>query len=133
MVSAPLTLGSSTTFRPLISWIRRKKSFRSTSFRFTEIGSPVYLGVLIGVTMWLSPLPSAARFTAGWMGAVVGACAAWGCMAALGVGNRLPSGLSTNFAAAPDARSAGAVSSAAALSAALFCWYVGSTKAKLVA
>src|SRR5580692_2070616 len=46
MVSAPLTLGSSTTFRPLISWIRRKKSFKSTSFKFTEIGSPVYLGEL---------------------------------------------------------------------------------------
>ena len=36
-------LGSSTTFKPLISWIRRKKSFRSTSLRLTEIGSPVYL------------------------------------------------------------------------------------------
>ena len=37
----PFTPGS-TTFRPLISWISRKKSRRSTSFRFTEIGSPEY-------------------------------------------------------------------------------------------
>ena len=40
----PFTLGSSTTLSPLISWIRRKKSFRSTSLRLTEIGSPVYFG-----------------------------------------------------------------------------------------
>src|SRR5277367_1927212 len=45
MVRVPCTFGSSTTFKPLISWIRRKKSRRSTSFRFTEIGSPVYFGV----------------------------------------------------------------------------------------
>src|SRR5271169_1460313 len=48
MVRVPLTAGSSMTFRPLISWIKRKKSRRSTSFRFTEIGSPVYLPTATG-------------------------------------------------------------------------------------
>ena len=45
----PFTLGSTTTFRPLISCIRRKKSRRSTFFRFTEIGSPVYVAGRAGV------------------------------------------------------------------------------------
>src|SRR6266404_2148718 len=46
MVRLPRTAGSSTTFSPLISWINRKKTFRSTSFKFTEIGSPVYLALV---------------------------------------------------------------------------------------
>ena len=62
IVSVPFTLGSSTTFKPLISWISRKKSRRSTSFRFTEIGSPVYLlGAAMGVC---APPAVAAAFPA---------------------------------------------------------------------
>src|SRR5258708_25242476 len=41
VVSVPWTAGSNTTFRPLISWIKRKKSLRSRSFTFMLIGSPV--------------------------------------------------------------------------------------------
>src|SRR5207237_3212696 len=37
MVRLPLTAGSNTTFNPLISWISRKKSRRSTSLRLTEM------------------------------------------------------------------------------------------------
>src|SRR5713226_5371573 len=52
MVTEPLTVGSKTTFSPLISWISRKKSFRSTSFKLTEIGSPVYLGAAGACAGW---------------------------------------------------------------------------------
>src|SRR5260370_369524 len=44
MVRVPWMLGSNTILRPLISWIKRKKSFKSTSFKLTDIGSPVNLG-----------------------------------------------------------------------------------------
>src|SRR6266536_6313209 len=135
MVSVPFTSGSKTTFKPLISWIRRKKSFKSTSFRFTEIGSPVYFGAL---TVGGCAFCSAAMFTAGWIaGADV-----WGgvwlvagaedcveaCIARFAAGNRLPSGLSTNFEAASSAR-AGALTGATSFLGA----YEGSTNTKLLA
>src|SRR5260370_21627151 len=37
-------LGAKTILRPRISWIKRKKSFKSTCFKLTDSGSPVNLG-----------------------------------------------------------------------------------------
>ena len=96
-VKEPCTFGSSTTFRPLISWIRRKKSFRSTSFKFTEIGSPVYFGPRVAGVCVIWAFCSAARFTAG--------CEAAPCCSdALGfIATSSEAGLSANFAAASSA------------------------------
>src|SRR5208282_3435706 len=47
--------------------MRRKKSFRSTSLRLTEIGSPVYLAPFKAGFCSNCAFCSAARFTAGWM------------------------------------------------------------------
>src|SRR5271170_7649281 len=71
MVKLPFTWGSTTTFKPLISWIRRKKSRRSTSFKFTEIGSPEYLPV--GAGAGLCPLISARGDSGAGAGAGAGA------------------------------------------------------------
>src|SRR5437879_12176965 len=59
MVNEPFTAGSSTTFNPLMSWISRKKSRRSMSFKFTEIGSPLYL-LLPQLPDWVAGLAGAA-------------------------------------------------------------------------
>src|SRR5450631_963408 len=112
--------------------MRRKKSFRSTSFKFTEMGSPVYLGPL---TAWVGcDFCSAAKFTAGSMavtagvavgaGAEAGADASCGGMAAFAAGNRFPSGLSTNREAASTTRTGGATGAAS------FFAYEGSTTTK---
>src|SRR6266481_9744883 len=70
----PLTLGSSTTFKPLISEIKRKKSLRSTSLKLTDIGSPEEVepqtlpledNGLLAVAPTVAACCSAARFTAG--------------------------------------------------------------------
>src|SRR6266568_2477681 len=77
-------------------------------------------------------------FTAGWI-AGADVCAgvsldagadvcAEACIAAFAAGNRLPSGLSTNFEAAPTARTAGSTRTASFLGA-----YEGSTNTKLLA
>src|SRR5215467_8439576 len=94
--------------------MRRKKSLRSTSFKFTEIGSPVYFGPEVACCGCV--FCSAARFTAGSTGGAEDGLvedAACGCRAPLEGGNRLPSGLSTNFEAASTARAG--VSTGAAL------------------
>ena len=85
MVSVPLTLGSRTTFNPLISWIRRKKSFRSTSFRLTEIGSPVYLGPATARGRCNLRLLLGGQI----LRRLVRVAAACGCMDALGVGKQI--------------------------------------------
>src|SRR5580693_10647551 len=126
MVSAPLTLGSSTTFRPLISWIRRKKSFRSTSFRFTEIGSPVYLGPTAAGCCPACALCSAARFTAGCT-PVLEEVLCEACAACALTGSSSAAVLSENFAAASCARSLG---SSVASTAAFLGSNVGSTNTK---
>ena len=114
IVRLPRTSGSSTTFNPLISWISRKKSFRSTSFRFTETGSPVYFGPDDACCERV--FCSAARFTAGsiafgadWLPVEAALPCA---IAPFATGNRFPSGRSTNFDAAPVARSVGSTVSA---------------------
>src|SRR6266849_1104292 len=105
--------------------MRRKKSFRSTSFKLTEIGSPVYLGPLVvGLGRAFC---SAAKFTAGSIGvtgaigagvwdAAGAAASCWG-MAALAAGNRLPSGLSTNREAASTTRAGASTGAASFLGA----------------
>src|SRR4029077_18081368 len=78
MVRVPFTAGSNTTFKPLISWINRKKSRRSTSFRFTEIGSPVYFPGAAGA---FDPgdvcVCACADEAASLLAAAFDACAAW--------------------------------------------------------
>ena len=89
--------------------MRRKKSFRSTSFKFTDTGSPVYFGP--EAAMWGFIFCSAAKFTAGSTAGAAGDAPALGaacaCMEPLATGSKLPSGRSTNFEAAPAAFTAG--------------------------
>src|ERR1700680_5168044 len=100
MVRVPWTFGSRTTLRPLISWIRRKKSCRSTSFKLTEIGSPVYFGPETTGCCIDWAFCSAARLFVGTLGVAAAVDEVVDCIDALGAGSRLVSGLSTNLAAA---------------------------------
>src|SRR5208282_5526722 len=105
-----------------------KKSFRSTSLRLTEIGSPVYFAPFAAgfcCSNWA--FCSAARFTAGWTpGPLPAACA----MAALlFVATNSAAVLSAKRLAASCALAAGCAGLSSFLSSALLTEYLGSTKA----
>src|SRR5882762_7570434 len=90
--------------------MRRKKSFRSTSFRFTEIGSPVYFAPAGAGCCVRCVFCSAARLTAASL--LAGVAEGSSSLRAAFVGVLKPSiGFSENFAAASRAR-AGAASGA---------------------
>src|SRR5579859_3225261 len=97
MVRVPCTLGSSTTLSPLISWIRRKKSFKSTSFRLTEMGSPVYLGRVLGTAVAACGWNDIFSWTSGFKEALVGVV----------VSKTASDFTGSNFAAASVARASG--------------------------